>query len=173
MDYPAPRIELVDGRIDLTAAYATGPGDFDVFAIHWGYGIFPLAQEADSLRAIVQDGLRRGYRFLSDDDARPASASDPRTNLWDDGATAEEFLTRQVAVRNAAIARFGPRNIRDGEPVAVLQERFVPLYFWHRFALQLATKAIGGMEYAFALKGDGQQETRIVPRPGNGPRSAR
>lgn len=163
MDYPAPRVRLTGGRIDLTSAYATGPGDFDVFAIHWGYGIFPAAHEADSLRAIVQDGLRRGFRFLSDDDARPAGASDPRTNLWDDGATAEEFLSRQVAVRDAAIARFGLGNIRDGEPVAVLQERFVPLYFWHRFALNAVTKAIGGMEYSFALKGDGQEETRPVP----------
>jgi hypothetical protein len=60
------------------------------------------------------------------------------------------------------MARFGERNIRPGEPVAVLQERFVPLYFWHRFALASLAKTIGGMEYSNAVRGDGQQATRPV-----------
>jgi hypothetical protein len=134
-----------------------------VWAIRWGYGIFPPATEADSLRAIVAEGLRRGYLFLSDADARPDFASDPRTNLWDDAATPLDFLRRQMAVRRAAIARFGERNLRPGEPVALLQERFVPVYFLHRFALASLAKAIGGLEYANAVIGDGQQETRPVP----------
>ena len=58
--------------------------------------------------------------------------------------------------------RFGLDNIRDGEPVALLQDRFVPLYFYHRFAITSAARAIGGMEYANAVKGDGQQATRLV-----------
>jgi hypothetical protein len=61
------------------------------------------------------------------------------------------------------MARFGLRNIREGEPVALLQERFVPLYFWHRFALNSLTKAVGGLEYANAVRGDGQQESHPVP----------
>lgn len=163
MDYPAPRVRLTNGRIDLSNAYATGPGAFDVWAIHWGYGIFPAASEADSLSAIVADGLRRGFLFLSDGDARPDYASDPRVNLWDDGSTAEEFLRHQTDVRRVAIANFGLRNIRAGEPVTSLQERFVVLYFWPRFAVNAAAKAIGGVEYQFAVKGDGQQATRAVP----------
>jgi hypothetical protein len=164
MDYPPPRLRLdARGDIDLSAAYAVGPGPYDVWAIRWGYGIFPPATEADSLRAIVAEGLRRGYLFLSDADARPDFASDPRTNLWDDAATPLDFLRRQMAVRRAAIARFGERNLRPGEPVALLQERFVPVYFLHRFALASLAKAIGGLEYANAVIGDGQQETRPVP----------
>lgn len=164
MDYPAPRVRLAAGdRIDLSAAYATGPGAYDVWAIRWGYGIFPAASEADSLRAIVADGLTKGYLFSSDNDARPENASDPRVTLWDDAATPEEFLKHQMDVRRVAIARFGLRNIRNGEPVATLQERFVPLYFWHRFAIGATAKAIGGMEYIFAAAGDGQQASRAVP----------
>jgi hypothetical protein len=163
MDYPPPRLRLDPaGNIDLSAAYAVGPGAYDVWAIHWGYGIFPAATEADSLRAIVADGLRRGYLFLSDADARPDYASDPRTNLWDDAATPLDFLRHQVRVRDVALARFGERNIRPGEPVALLEERFVPVYFLHRFAIAAVAKTIGGMEYANALRGDGQQETRPV-----------
>jgi hypothetical protein len=164
MDYPPPRVRLgPDGEIDLSAAYAVGPGAFDVWAVRWGYGIFPAAGEADSLRVIVADGLRRGFLFLSDADARPEFAADPRTSLWDDAATPGEFLRHQMDVRRVAMARFGERNIRPGEPVALLQERFVPLYFWHRFALNSLAKAVGGMEYANAVRGDGQQATRPVP----------
>ncbi len=162
MDYPAPRIRLKNGDVDLSQAYAVGPGVYDVWAIHWGYGIFPPASEADSLKAIVAEGLRKGYRYLSDGDARPENASDPRTSLWDDANTADEFLRHQVETRRVAMSRFGLRNIRDGEPLAILQDRFPLLYYFHRFALNGATKTIGGMEYSNAAKGDGQFATRII-----------
>ena len=164
MDYPAPRIRLdAGGNIDLSQAYGTGPGAYDVWAIHWAYGIFPPEHEADSLRAIIADGLRRGFLYLSDGDARPEYASDPRTSLWDDAATPGEFLRHQMAVRRVAMSRFGEGNIRPCEPFALLQERFAPLYFFHRFALNALSKTIGGLEYANALRGDGQQATRPVP----------
>ena len=163
MDYPPPRVTLA-GRdsIDVSAAYAAGPGPYDVWAIHWGYGIFPPGTERDSLRAITAEGLAKGYLFLSDADARPEYASDPRTNLWDDAATAGEFLRHEMDVRRVAISRFGERNIRPGEPVALLQERFAPLYFFHRFALNSLAKTIGGMQYSNATRGDALQATRPI-----------
>lgn len=163
MDYPPPRVRLANGEIDISAAYGIGPGAYDVWAIRWGYGIFPPATEQDSLDAIVRDGLRRGFLFLGDADARPEYASDPRTNLWDDAATAPEFLQHQMAVRRVAMARFGLRTIRPGDPLGLLQERFAPVYFMHRFALNSVAKAIGGMEYTNPLSGDMQQATRPVP----------
>lgn len=162
MDYPAPRIRVTNGRIDISAAYDRGPGAYDVWAIRWGYGIFPASSERDSLKAIVAEGLRKGYLYLSDGDARPEGAADPRTNLWDDAATAGEFLAHQMAARRLALHQFGLRNIRDGEPLALLQDRFPLLYFFHRFALNGVTKTLGGLEYANPLRGDGQQATRII-----------
>ncbi|MFL5500662.1 MAG: zinc-dependent metalloprotease [Gemmatimonadaceae bacterium] len=163
MDYPPPRVTInARGDIDVSSAYAVGPGAYDVFAIRWGYGIFPPESEADSLRAIVEDGLKKGFLFLSDADARPDFASDPRTNLWDDAATPMEFLRNEMAARRLAISRFGERNIRIGEPIALLQERFVPLYLMHRFALNSLTKTIGGMEYSNAVRGDHLQATRPI-----------
>lgn len=162
MDYPPPRLTVDrNGNIDLSSAYAVGPGAYDVFAIHWGYGIFPPGTEQDSLSAIVADGLRRGFLFLSDADARPDYASDPRTNLWDD-VTALEFLKRQSDVRRVAISRFSERNVRVGTPVALLEERFVPIYFLHRFAINATAKTIGGMEYSNAVRGDRQQATHPI-----------
>ncbi|HEX4935117.1 MAG TPA: zinc-dependent metalloprotease, partial [Gemmatimonadaceae bacterium] len=151
MDYPPPRVRLgANGEIDIAKAYDRGPGPYDVWAIHWGYGIFPPASERDSLEAIVRDGLRRGFLYLSDNDARPEFASDPRVNLWDDAATPAEFLGHQMAVRRVAIDRFGLRNIRPGDPVTLLQERFAPVYFMHRFAVNSLAKTVGGVEYANA-----------------------
>jgi hypothetical protein len=164
MDYPAPRVRLdASGRIDLSQAYSAGPGAYDVWAIHWGYGIFPSVGESDSLRTIVADGLKKGYLYLSDGDARPEYGSDPRVSLWDDDATPLKFLQSQTAVRRVAMHAFGERNIRPGQPITLLQERFVPVYFMHRFALNGTSKAIGGMEYSNAVRGDGQQATRPVP----------
>ena len=163
MDYPPPRVRLdANGRIDLSHSYAVGPGAYDIWAIHWGYGAFPPGSEADSLRAVVRDGLAKGYLYLSDADARPEYGSDPRVSLWDDAATPLQFLETQTAVRRVAIGHFGERNIRPGEPIALLQERFVPVYFMHRFALNGTSKAIGGMEYSNAVSGDEQQATRPV-----------
>lgn len=165
MDYPPPRVRLTaDGGIDVSAAYGVGPGPYDVWAIRWGYGVFPPESERDSLQAIVADGLRQGFLYLSDGDARPDFAADPRTNLWDDASTAAEFLRHQTDVRRVAMQRFGLRNIRTGEPIALLQERFAPVYFMHRFALNSLAKTIGGMEYTNPVSGDLQQATRPIPR---------
>lgn len=162
MDYPPPRVRLrADGTIDISQAYAVGPGAYDVWAIHWGYGVFG-ASERDSLRTIVADGLKKGFLYLSDGDARPEYGSDPRVNLWDDAATPLQFLKAQTDVRRVAMKNFGERNIRAGEPITLLQERFVPVYFLHRFALNGTSKTIGGMEYANAVRGDGQQATRPI-----------
>jgi hypothetical protein len=163
MDYPAPRVRLdANGQVDLRAAYDRGPGAYDVWAVRWAYGTFPPATERDSLEAIVREGLTKGYLFLSDNDARPDFASDPRVNLWDDAATELEFLQHQADVRRVAMRRFGVANLRPGEPVSLLQERLAPLYFFHRFAINGATKAIGGLEYSNAVAGDGQQASRSV-----------
>ena len=162
MDYPPPRVRLKDGKIDISSAYDAGPGEYDVFAIHWGYGIFPPAVERDSLAAIIREGLSRGLLFLSDADARPEYSSDPRTNLWDDAATADEFLAHQMAVRRVAMQNFGLRNIRVGDPVALLQERFAPVYLMHRFAISSLSRTIGGMEYSNAIRGDGLVATRPI-----------
>jgi len=162
MDYPPPRVRMKDGKIDISSAYDVGPGVYDVFAIHWGYGIFPSGSESDSLAAIIRDGLSKGLLFLSDADARPEYSSDPRTNLWDDARTPNEFLSHQMAVRHQAMENFGLRNIRIGEPVALLQERFVPVYFMHRFAINSLSKTIGGMEYSNAVRGDGLVATRPI-----------
>lgn len=41
MDYPAPLVTVKDGALDVSDAYATGVGAYDVWAIQYGYGLPP------------------------------------------------------------------------------------------------------------------------------------
>jgi hypothetical protein len=83
--------------------------------------------------------------------------------LWDNGANAVDELSRWMQVRARALARFSENNIREGEPLAMLEETLVPLYLSHRYQVEAASKSLGGLFYTYALRGDGQAATRKVP----------
>jgi hypothetical protein len=165
MDYPQPLAKLnADGTIDLSDAYAAGIGEWDKVAIAYGYSDFaPGADERAALNKILTDAIARGLPFLTDQDARPPGSAHPTTHLWDNGANAVDELERVLAVRAAALKRFGERNIPSGTPLAMLEEALVPLYMSHRYQAEAAVKVIGGMSYTYALRGDGQLPTQIVP----------
>src|SRR4029077_154094 len=54
------------------------------------------------------------------------------------------------------------KNIRQGAPLATIEDVLVPIYMLHRYQVEAASKLIGGMDYTFALRGDGQPPTQIV-----------
>ena len=47
--------------------------------------------------------------------------------------------------------------------MATMEEVLVPLYLHHRYQVEAAASAVGGMHYIYALRGDGRQPTRPVP----------
>jgi hypothetical protein len=159
MDYPAPRVRLVNGRLDLTDAYGVGLGRWDHFAIDWLYGAATDAEAQPRMAA----ALREGLRFVGDDDARPPSAAHPEGGLWDDYADPVAELERMMEVRRAAVARFGPNAIARGAAVADLRRAFVPIWLIHRYQLDAAAKMIGGVHYTYAVNGDGREAARPVP----------
>ena len=71
----------------------------------------------------MNDAYCSGQRFLTDQDARPASAASPYAHLWDSGSNAVDELDRMMKVRAAVLERFGENNIREGEPMATLEDR--------------------------------------------------
>src|SRR5437660_361101 len=164
MDYPPPYIKLgADGVLDLSAAYATGMGEWDKVSIAFGYQDFgPGTNEQAALNKILLDAYGRGLRYLTDQDARPAGSSSSVAHLWDSGTNAVDELNRLMQVRGAALKRFGENNIREGAPLATLEDVLVPLYLLPRYQVEAASKLVGGMDYAFALRGDGQTPTQIV-----------
>jgi hypothetical protein len=164
MDYPPPYVKLgADGTPDLSAAYATGIGEWDKVSIAFGYQDFaPGTNEGAALNKILLDAFGRGLRYLTDQDARPAGSSSSLAHLWDSGTNAVDELNRLMQVRGAALKRFGENNIREGAPLATLEDVLVPLYLLHRYQVEAASKLVGGMDYTFALRGDGQAPTQIV-----------
>jgi hypothetical protein len=165
MDYPGPLVQITpSGELDLSNAYARGIGAWDVQAIRYGYSQFaPGANEAQELDAIVRDGLAHNLIFLTDQDARPEGGAQPLANLWDNGTDPVAALTQSLAVRKIALAHFGEHNIAVGQPLSYLQEVLVPVYFHHRYELDAAAKAVGGLHYLHAVRGDGEIPSRPVP----------
>jgi len=162
MDYPAPLLRVDGAGLDLSQAYRPGTGVYDEFAIRYGYSLFATKDEEAGLAAIVKQGLRDGLVFLSDRDARPASGSDARAQLWDNRREPLAELRNALQVRRLLLQRFSDVALAEGEPLGLLEERLAPVYFHHRFALEVTSKLVGGMEYAYAVRGDGQQPTRWV-----------
>jgi hypothetical protein len=158
MDYPAPRINLVNGAPDLGDAYGIGLGRWDMFAVDWLYG---ARDEADA-RAKVAATLAAGLRFVGDDEARPASAAQPLGSLWDDGADPVAELQRMMAVRRAAVERFGLNALGVGEPVANLRRKFVPIWLLHRYQIEAAAKLVGGIDFTYSVNGDGQETSQAI-----------
>ena len=153
MDYPAPLVEIKQGRLDLSNAYATGIGAYDRFAIKYAYAQFPAgADEAAELEKIVREGVASGMLFISDADARPAGAAHPLANLWDNGDDPIAMLRHELEVRRIGLAQFGLGNIPRGTPLSLLEGKFLPLYLHHRYQLQAAIKSLGGVYYTYAVR---------------------
>jgi hypothetical protein len=163
MDYPHPVAKLVNGKIDLSQAYDNKIGEFDKVSIAFGYQDFPEStNESGALDNIIQNSLKAGLTFLSDQDARPVGGAHPFTHLWDNGKDPVDELNRVMEVRAVALKNFGEKNIKVGAPMATLEEVLVPMYFFHRYQAEAAVKMIGGLNYRYALRGDGQPVTELL-----------
>jgi len=165
MDYPAPLVNITsDGQLDLSDAYAVGAGEYDKLVITWLYSDFPDGTDEEAaLEEIIRDGLSREVRFLTDQDARPAGAAHPLAALWDNGSDPIAALEHEIEVRRIGIENFNEAAVQEGRPLADLERVFVPLYLHHRYQLEATAHTLGGADYNFAVRGDGQTPVEIVP----------
>ncbi len=160
MDYPAPWIEIKDGRLDLSNAYATGIGVFDKFAARYAYSQFPAGvNEGQALEKILEDGVADGMLYITDSDARPANAAHPLASLWDSGGDPIATLQHEMDVRRIGLEHFGLQNIPVGTPLSELERQLLPLYLHHRYQLQSAVKSLGGVYFTYAVR------TAVGPNP--------
>ncbi len=163
MDYPHPYVFLNNGKIDVSKAYDDKIGAWDKVAVTYGYQHFPEGMdEKKELNALIQQSLKDGLTFLSDQDARPFGGAHPFAHLWDNGKNPADELNRILEVRTVALKNFGENNIKPGAPMATLEEVLVPMYYLHRYQTEAAAKMIGGVNYRYALRGDGQLVTQVV-----------
>jgi len=163
MDYPHPSIKLTNGTISFDDAYAIGIGDWDKVTVAYSYSEFDKDDnEKEALNSILKAADFSGHRFITDSDARAEGGAHALAHLWDNGKSASEELDHVLKVREQAISNFSEDNIRQGEPYSVLEDVFVPLYFFHRFQTEAAAKVVGGLDYNYAVKGDGQEVVKSV-----------
>lgn len=166
MDYPHPLARVNEkGEIDLSNAYDLKIGDWDKVAIGWGYQDFANdVNETEALNKMLTDANKKGLQFISDRDARAAGGAHPYAHLWDNGSDIISELNEMKKVRAVALAQFGEKNIRPGMPMALLEDVLVPVYFYHRYQLEAVIKSVGGLNYTYANRGDGQLITKALSR---------
>lgn len=157
-DYPFPKITLkADGTLDISDAYPSGIGSYDKRAVMWGYTQFPKGvDEKAGLEKIMQESIKQGQIFMFDMGVHPNSAQ------WDNGKDASAELIRLMQVRKKALSDFSEKAIPLGTPMAMLEEVLVPVYLLHRYQIEAATYLIGGLDFRYAVRGDGQLVTKML-----------
>ena len=175
MDYPAPLVTVDDGgELDFSRAYGVGVGAWDVHAIRYAYGESPpAADEAATLDAHRRGGASPPACVFLGRRRTPARPGPPSR-----GPTCGTTATTRWRPSSETLAGAPrrPRALRRGQraprrrPWPSSQEVLAPVYFHHRYQLDAAAKVIGGLEYTYALRGDGQDGR---PRSSRRPRQRR
>jgi hypothetical protein len=154
MDYPHPLSELKpDGTLDLSNAYTAEIGEWDRVAITYGYRQMEKgADESAVLTTILDNAWAQDIRYFTNQD----SDIHPRVEQWSNGVNQADELTRLMQVRRSALNRIGERTIRTGAPMTTIEEPLVPIFMYHRYAVESTASMIGGQDFVYAMRGDGR-----------------
>jgi hypothetical protein len=170
MDYPHPQLSLVDGKVSLDNAYETGIGAWDKVSVAYAYSsVTPGEDQEKALAQILDNAYTSGLRYLTDQDARPASSPSASAHLWDNGADVVAELYDMLAVRKTAMNGFSWDNLEQGT-ASGLEDVFVPLFFWHRYQTEAVAKQLGALTYAYQVKGG--VEPAVAPLSADAQRKA-
>ena len=88
----------------------------------------------------------------------------PRSDQWSNGTNQADELNRMMKVRRAALDRIGERTIRNGAPMTTIEEPLVPIYMYHRYAVESAASMVAGQDFIYAMRGDGRTPTQVGDR---------
>ena len=163
MDYPHPKIDLVDGKISIADAYSENIGDWDKVSVEYAYRDFPNTKnENNELDKIINEAQKNGLYFLSDSDSRPVGSANPFSHLWDNGELPYKELNKLLKVRDLALKNIDLDNLIDGEPYDRIEDILVPIYMLHRYQIEAAAKAIGGVDYLYFVKNNNNDKVKFV-----------
>ncbi|MFD2871712.1 zinc-dependent metalloprotease [Mucilaginibacter ximonensis] len=160
MDYPFPRLTMkADGSIDVSDAYAKGIGSWDKRAIMWGYSDFPKGTDENAaLDKIMNETLKLGFKYIPD----IGGYTHPASHQWDDGPDPIAELDKLMKIRRHVLDNFSEKAIKKDAPLTTLNEVLVPIYLLHRYQIEAVAKSVGGLYFTHAVKGDGQEPTKMV-----------
>ena len=163
MDYPHPKIDLVDGKISIADAYSENIGDWDKVSVEYAYRDFPNTKnENHELDKIINEAEKNGLYFLSDSDSRPVGSANPFSHLWDNGELPYKELNKLLKVRDLALKNIDLDNLVDGEPYDRIEDILVPIYMLHRYQIEASAKAIGGVDYLYFVKNKNNDKVKFV-----------
>jgi hypothetical protein len=164
MDYPAPYVQIDgNGDIDLSDAYVQRIGTYDKVSTNWLYREFPAGtDETQALARIAQQSVTDGLIYMGHGNNNFIGAGHQYASVWDNGSNLVDHLKLEIRVREIGLRNFGTDVIRSGEPMSNLEFVLLPLYMHHRFQLRSAIQSLGGADYRYALKGDGQIPFTVV-----------
>jgi len=153
MDYPHPLEKLrEDGTIDLSEAYPAHIGEWDKVAINYGYRVLPEGDETAALTKILDTAWAADVRYMTNQD----TDVHPRVDQWSNGVNQADELMRLMKIRRAALNRLGEHTIRNGAPMATIEEPLVPIFMYHRYAVESSASMVAGQDYIYAIRGDGR-----------------
>ncbi|MBT7682826.1 MAG: DUF5117 domain-containing protein, partial [Cryomorphaceae bacterium] len=137
MDYPHPKIDIIDGDINIDNAYSKNIGDWDKVTVRYAYTDFQENENEDiKLNQIIEEAVNKGLYFLSDSDSRPVGSANPFSHLWDNGEFPYKELNKLLEVRDLALKNIDLENLIDGEPYDRIEDILVPIYMLHRYQIE-------------------------------------
>ena len=163
MDYPHPKIDIVDGDISIDDAYSRNIGDWDKVTVRYAYTDFQENENEEiKLNQIIEEAVNKGLYFLSDSDSRPVGSANPFSHLWDNGEFPYKELNKLLKVRDLALKNIDLENLIDGEPYDRIEDILVPIYMLHRYQIESTAKAIGGVDYLYFVKNLNNDKVKFV-----------
>ena len=61
-----------------------------------------------------------------------------------------------MKIRRAALSKMGEHTIRNGAPMAMVEEPLVPIFMYHRYSVESTASMLGGLDYIYGMRGDGR-----------------
>src|SRR5262245_30087079 len=148
-----------DVTIDLSDAYPQHIGDWDKVTISYGYRQFAAgADEKAALTKLLDDAWAQDLRYMTNQDID----SNPKVEQWSNGVDQADELYRMLKVRRAALNKMGEHSIRMGAPMATIEEPLVPIFMYHRYAVEGAASMVAGQDFIYGMRGDKRTPTRGV-----------
>ena len=160
MDYPHPQEDLKpDGSIDISHAYPQHIGEWDKVAINYGYRALPPGDEKAALTRILDEAWSKDLIYLTNQDLE----AHPKVDQWSNGVNQADELNHMMKIRRAALNKLGEHSIRNGSPMATIEEPLVPIFMYHRYSVESAASMVAGIDYIYGIRGDHRTPTKWEP----------
>lgn len=157
MEYPTPRVKVVDGRLDLSESFMKAIGAYDTAMVRYAYTPLAPAGEKAGLDGVIADMRGAGLLYVPQ--------SDPRWTWYDDRAAPTDNLREALAARAIMLRSYGQAGVlQPGEPTGSLRNaRLWMAYLHHRYAIESAVKYVGGLFTNITVKDDTLPPTAFIP----------